>query len=137
MRFRRIVALLVCAAASSPPAHAEQFILFHGGNADSPATYYLGTSQVGSAAVTPVLTGTLAALENASILRDRMIPPEGIAGFGKILKCVEDNAPLRRNVTTDDVGNAAAFLMSDLASGITGGITYVDSGFNIAVAGAT
>ena len=61
----------------------------------------------------------------------------GISGFGKILKCVEDNAPLRRNVTSDEVGNTAAFLMSDLASGITGGITYVDAGFNITVGGAS
>jgi enoyl-[acyl-carrier protein] reductase I len=59
----------------------------------------------------------------------------GISGFGKILKAVEDNAPLRRNVTIDDVGNAAAFLMSDLAAGITAEITYVDSGFNSVVAG--
>jgi enoyl-[acyl-carrier protein] reductase I len=59
----------------------------------------------------------------------------GIGGFGKILKFVEDNAPLRRNVTTDDVGNAAAFLMSDLAAGITGEITYVDCGFNTVVGG--
>jgi enoyl-[acyl-carrier protein] reductase I len=59
----------------------------------------------------------------------------GISGFGKILKFVEDNAPLRRNVTIEDVGNAAAFLMSDLAAGITGEITYVDGGFNIAVGG--
>ena len=40
----------------------------------------------------------------------------GIGGFGKILKFVEENAPLRRNVTTEDVGNAAAFLLSDLAA---------------------
>ena len=59
----------------------------------------------------------------------------GISGFGKILKFVEDNAPLRRNVTIDDVGNAAAFLMSDLAAGITGEITYVDAGFNTIVGG--
>jgi len=59
----------------------------------------------------------------------------GISGFGKILKFVEDNAPLRRNVTIEDVGNAAAFLMSDLASGITGEITYVDAGFNTIVGG--
>ena len=59
----------------------------------------------------------------------------GISGFGKILKFVEDNAPLRRNVTTDEVGNVAAFLMSDLASGITGEITYVDAGFNTVVGG--
>ena len=59
----------------------------------------------------------------------------GISGFGKILKFVEDNAPLRRNVTIDEVGNVAAFLMSDLASGITGEITYVDCGFSTTVGG--
>ncbi len=59
----------------------------------------------------------------------------GIGGFGKILKFVEENAPLRRNVTTDDVGNAAAFLLSDLAAGITGEITYVDCGFSTVVGG--
>jgi enoyl-[acyl-carrier protein] reductase I len=59
----------------------------------------------------------------------------GISGFGKILKHVEENAPLRRNVSIDDVGNAAAFLLSDLAGGITGEITYVDAGFNTVVGG--
>lgn len=54
----------------------------------------------------------------------------GIAGFRKILGHVEENAPLRRTVTIEDVGNAAAFLCSDLASGITGEITYVDAGYN-------
>jgi enoyl-[acyl-carrier protein] reductase I len=55
----------------------------------------------------------------------------GIAGFRKILGHVEQNAPLRRTVTIEDVGNAAAFLCSDLASGITGEVTYVDAGYNI------
>ena len=59
----------------------------------------------------------------------------GISGFGKILKFVEENAPLRRNVTTDEVGNVAAFLMSDLASGVSGEITYVDCGFSTTAAG--
>ncbi|KPK16254.1 MAG: SDR family oxidoreductase [Betaproteobacteria bacterium] len=59
----------------------------------------------------------------------------GIGGFSKILRFVEDNAPLRRNVTTEDVGNAAAFLLSELAGGITGEITYVDAGFNSVVGG--
>lgn len=59
----------------------------------------------------------------------------GIGGFGKILKFVEDNAPLRRNVTIEDVGNAAAFLLSDLAAGITGEITHVDCGFSTVVGG--
>lgn len=54
----------------------------------------------------------------------------GIGGFRSILKYVASTAPLRRNVTTDDVGNTAAFLCSDLAAGITGEIVYVDAGFN-------
>ena len=47
-----------------------------------------------------------------------------------MLNHVAEIAPLRRNVTTEDVGNAAAFLCSDLAAGITGEILYVDGGFN-------
>lgn len=54
----------------------------------------------------------------------------GIGGFGKILSHNEKHAPLRRNVTIDEVGNAAAFLLSPLASGITGEILYVDAGYN-------
>ena len=59
----------------------------------------------------------------------------GIGGFGKILKFVEEHAPLRRNVTIDDVGNAAAFLLSDMAAAVTGEILYVDAGFSHVVAG--
>jgi enoyl-[acyl-carrier protein] reductase I len=54
----------------------------------------------------------------------------GIGGFGKILAYNEKIAPLRRNVTTEEVGNAAAFLCSELASGITGEVVYVDAGFS-------
>lgn len=54
----------------------------------------------------------------------------GISDFGKLLNYTEKVAPLRRNVSTGEVGNVAAFLCSDLASGITGEITYVDAGFN-------
>jgi enoyl-[acyl-carrier protein] reductase I len=55
----------------------------------------------------------------------------GIANFRKMLEHVEENAPLRRSVTIDEVGNVGAFLCSDLASGITGEIMYVDAGYNI------
>jgi len=54
----------------------------------------------------------------------------GIPGFRKMLGRVAEAAPLRRNVTLDDVGNSAAFLCSDLAAGITGEILYVDSGYS-------
>lgn len=55
----------------------------------------------------------------------------GISKFRSMLDHVENTAPLRRSVTTEDVGNAAAFLCSDLAAGITGEVTYVDAGYNI------
>jgi enoyl-[acyl-carrier protein] reductase I len=54
----------------------------------------------------------------------------GISSFRKMLDHVQRRAPLRRTVSTEEVGNAAAFLCSDLASGITGEITYVDSGYS-------
>ena len=61
----------------------------------------------------------------------------GIGEFGKLLSYNEKHAPLKRNVTIEEVGNAAAFLCSDLASGITGEITYVDGGFNTTALGST
>ena len=60
----------------------------------------------------------------------KTLAASGIKGFGKILDVVEQTAPLRRNVTIDDVGNVAAFMLSDLAAGVTGEITYVDGGFS-------
>ncbi len=61
----------------------------------------------------------------------KTLAASGISGFRGFLDYVERHAPLRRNVTIEDVGNVGAFLCSDLASAITGEITYVDSGFNI------
>ena len=55
----------------------------------------------------------------------------GIADFRKMMTHVETTAPMRRNITPREVGNVAAFLCSDLASGVTGGTTFVDSGYNI------
>jgi enoyl-[acyl-carrier protein] reductase I len=61
----------------------------------------------------------------------KTLAASGISGFSKILSYMAENAPLRRNVTTEEVGNAAAFLFSNLASGITGEVLYVDAGYNI------
>ena len=61
----------------------------------------------------------------------RTLAASGIKDFRAMLDYSEKNTPLRRNVTIEEVGNAAAFLCSDLASGITGEITYVDGGYNI------
>lgn len=61
----------------------------------------------------------------------RTLAASGIKGFRKMLDHFEKYSPLRRNVTIEEVGNVAAFLCSDLASGVTGEITYVDGGWNI------
>ena len=60
----------------------------------------------------------------------KTLAASGIKDFGKLLGYVASAAPLRRNVTIEDVGNVAAFLLSDLASGVTAEITYVDGGFS-------
>ena len=59
----------------------------------------------------------------------KTLAASGIKGFGRMLEFNQQNAPLRRNVTIEEVGNVAAFLLSDLASGMTGEITHVDAGF--------
>lgn len=64
----------------------------------------------------------------------KTLAASGISGFDRILGFNEKHAPLRRNVTIEEVGNVAAFLSSDLASGITAEITYVDGGMNTTVA---
>jgi enoyl-[acyl-carrier protein] reductase I len=60
----------------------------------------------------------------------KTLAASGIGNFGKLLAYNAHNAPLRRNVTIDEVGNAAAFLLSDLASAITAEVMYVDGGIN-------
>ena len=66
----------------------------------------------------------------------RTLAASGIKNFRKMLDTFERVAPLRKCVTIEEVGNAAAFLCSDLASGITGEIVYVDGGFNTVALGA-
>jgi len=65
----------------------------------------------------------------------KTLAASGIKGFGKLLGVFEENSPLRRTVTIEDVGNVAAFLLSDLASGMTGEISYVDAGFSQVMGG--
>ena len=60
----------------------------------------------------------------------KTLAASGIKDFGKLLGMVAESAPLKRNVTIEDVGNVAAFLLSDLAGGVTAEITYVDGGFS-------
>jgi enoyl-[acyl-carrier protein] reductase I len=60
----------------------------------------------------------------------KTLAASGIKDFGKLLNMVASASPIRRNVTTEDVGNVAAFLLSDLAGGVTAEITYVDGGYS-------
>ncbi|MGI9218416.1 MAG: enoyl-ACP reductase FabI [Hydrogenophaga sp.] len=60
----------------------------------------------------------------------KTLAASGIKDFGKLLSVVANASPIRRNITIDEVGNVAAFLLSDLASGLTAEITYVDGGFS-------
>lgn len=66
----------------------------------------------------------------------RTLAAAGISDFRRMLEAVEHTAPMKKNVTIEEVGNAAAFLCSNLASGITGEILYVDAGYNIVGLGA-
>ena len=66
----------------------------------------------------------------------RTLAASGIKSFRKMLEHNAQQTPLRRNVTIDEVGNAASFLCSDLASGISGEILYVDGGFNTTAMGS-
>lgn len=61
----------------------------------------------------------------------KTLAASGVSDLRKMLHHVEETAPLRRTITQKEVGNVAAFLCSDLASGVTGEITFVDSGYNI------
>ncbi len=65
----------------------------------------------------------------------KTLAASGIGNFSKLLTYNAHHAPLRRNVTIEEVGNAAAFMLSDLASGITGEILYVDGGMNTTALG--
>jgi enoyl-[acyl-carrier protein] reductase I len=61
----------------------------------------------------------------------KTLAASGIGDFRMILKWNEANAPLKRNITIDEVGNSGMYLLSDLASGVTGEVHYVDAGYNI------
>ncbi len=65
----------------------------------------------------------------------KTLAASGIADFGKMLKFNELNSPLRRNVSIENVGNAVAFMLSDLAAGITGDVLFVDGGMHAVVGG--
>jgi Enoyl-[acyl-carrier-protein] reductase (NADH) len=61
----------------------------------------------------------------------KTLAASGISGFSEILKHVENKAPLKRNITQEEIANAALFLLNNQSSGITGQVIYVDCGYSI------
>ncbi len=134
-------------SAYSYPAMAKAFLpLMKGRNASVLAMTYLGSERVvpnyntmglAKAALESSTRYLAACLGKEGIRANaisagpiKTLAASGIQDFGKLLRAMESSAPLGRTVTTDEVGNTAAFLLSDLASGITGDIVFVDAGFH-------
>ncbi len=65
----------------------------------------------------------------------KTLAASGIKDFQKVLKFVRDNSPLKKNITSKDIGDAAVFLLSNLSGGITGEVIHVDAGFSIGIGG--
>ncbi|EJX06769.1 Enoyl-[acyl-carrier-protein] reductase [gut metagenome] len=134
-------------SAYSYPAMAKAFLpLMKGRNASVLALTYLGSERVvpnyntmglAKAALESSTRYLASSLGKEGIRANaisagpiKTLAASGIQDFGKLLKAMESTAPLGRTVTTEEVGNTAAFLLSDLASGITGDIIFVDAGFH-------
>ncbi len=135
-------------SAYSYPALAKAFLpLMKGRNASVLALTYLGSERVvpnyntmglAKAALESATRYMAASLGQEGIRANaisagpiKTLAASGIQGFSKLLHTMEEAAPLRRTVTIEEVGNAAAFLLSDLASGVTGDIMYVDAGYHV------
>jgi len=123
------------AAALMPAGGAMVTLTYNGGQRAMPNYNVMGVAKAALEASVRYLAvdfGASAIRVNAiSAGPIRTLAASGIAGFSKILKHVEEYAPLRRNVTIDDVGNAAVFLLSPLAAGITAENLHVDAGYNV------
>jgi enoyl-[acyl-carrier protein] reductase I len=133
-------ALAKAAAPRLRPGAALLTLSYLGALRIVPAYNTMGLAKASLEASVRYLAGSLGAkgvrVNGISAGPIKTLAASGIKGFGKILEVVEKNAPLRRNVTIDDVGNVAAFLLSDLAAGVTAEITYVDGGFSHVMGGS-
>ena len=146
-RFQQLLlALTIYLAVFSALAQAARPLLMSGNNASLLALTYLGSQRafpsynvmgLAKASLEANVRYMAASLGTDNIRVNaisagpiKTLAAAGIGSFSKLLSFAEKTAPLGRNVTIEEVGNAAAFLLSDLASGITGEITYVDAGFN-------
>ena len=113
-------------------------LTYHGASKVVPAYNTMGLAKASLEAAVRYTAASLGPLgvrvNGVSAGPIKTLAASGIKGFGQILSMVEKQAPLRRNVSIEYVGNVCAFMLSDLARGITGEITYVDSGFNIMAA---
>jgi enoyl-[acyl-carrier protein] reductase I len=132
-------AMAKAAAPRLRPGAALLTLTYLGSDRIVPSYNTMGLAKASLEASVRYLAGSLGAkgvrVNGISAGPIKTLAASGIKGFGKILEVVASNAPLRRNVTIDDVGNVAAFLLSDLAAGVTAEITYVDGGFSHVMGG--
>jgi enoyl-[acyl-carrier protein] reductase I len=122
------------AAALMPPGGAMVAMSYYGAEKAVPGYNVMGVAKAALEAATRYLASELGshgvrvnAISGGPL---RTMSALAVGGFSQILQWVEQKAPLRRNVTGGDVGNTAAFLLSDLAAGITGQVVYVDCGYS-------
>ena len=130
-----LAALCKAAAPMMPAGHGSVVTLSYLGAARSIPNYnVMGLAKASLEAGVRYLAGSLGPsgvrVNAISAGPIKTLASAGIGGFSKILHHVEKYAPLRRGVTAEEVGNVTAFLLSDLASGITGETIYVDAGFS-------
>ena len=124
------------AAEMMPEGGSLITLTFQGSNKVSPNYNVMGLAKASLEACVRYLAFSLGPIgirvNGISAGPIKTLAASGVGSFNKLLGHVETNSPLQRNVTAEEVGNTAAFLCSDLASGINGEITYVDGGFGIA-----
>jgi len=129
-----LIALARAAEPLMPEGGSILTLTYYGSEKVFPNYNIMGVAKAGLEAAVRYLAADLGAKKirvNAiSAGPIKTLAARGISDFSTILNSVEQRAPLHRNVETAEVGNAALFLSSSLASGITGEITFVDCGFN-------
>ena len=130
-----LIALARAAAPLMPPGSSILTLTYYGAEKYFPNYNIMGAAKAALETIVRYLAADLGSknirVNAISAGPIKTLAARGITDFTTILETVEKRSPLRRNVDALEVGNTALFLSSDLASGITGEITFVDCGFNI------
>jgi enoyl-[acyl-carrier protein] reductase I len=130
-----LVALARGAAPLMPDGGSMMCMTYHGSQKVFPHYNVMGVAKAALEASTRYLAADLGPqnirVNAISAGPIKTLAAAGIAGFRKMLRYTEERAPLRRNIDQDEVGRTALWLCSDLGSGVTGEVIYVDAGYHI------